>query len=279
MISFDFEYKKPQTWKDAINEYMKQREAGKNSMYFAGGTEFISRARMNEVQPDVIIDINSIPECRTLTQTSSTIIIGAAVTLTDIIEANLFPLLSEVARNIATKTARNKITLGGNIMSNLPYKEALLPLLVASSNVTIATKNGLENRCISEVFSESNHLKDEQFIVQINTDVAIAKQPFYKEKRTKQSSVNYPILTSSALFVDGEARVAFSGLCDFPFRLKTIDNIISDRTTSEDMRVQNILNSIPAPILDDMNASERYRSFVFKQMLMKIMSRMGELAK
>ncbi|MEI3604106.1 FAD binding domain-containing protein [Pseudogracilibacillus sp. SE30717A] len=274
MINFDFEYCKPKTWAEAIKQYNNYRSQNKQVMYVAGATEFISRARMDEVNPEVIIDIKEIQECRVIHQQNSELIIGAAVTLTNVADSNVFPLLTKVVKQIATKTERNKITIGGNLMSNLPYKEGILPFLLADSKIVIATDKGLEKRSILQVFTDSINLRDGEFIVQIITDIEIIKQPFFTEKRTKQSSVNYPILTSAAIKVDGLTRVAFSGLCPYPFRLQQIENLVNDPSVKGEKRIQKIMKQLPAPIVEDMHATQKYRAFVFERIVSKIIEQM-----
>lgn len=274
MISFDFEYIRPSTWIEAVSEFKSQRSQHKTVMYYAGGTEFISRARMNEINVDVIIDIKAIPECTVLHHSEANVVIGSAVTLTDVINHNYFPLLSEVARNIATKTARNKITVGGNLMSNLPYKEALLPFLLADSTVIVATENGLEEREIAHVFTETIQLHEGEFIVQIMTDTNLVMQPFFNEKITKQSNVNYPILTGASIYENEKTRVAFSGLVNFPLRLTELEDELNDTDSPKDTRIKKIIELIPSPILNDMQGSKGYRIFVLENMLTNIIEQM-----
>lgn len=279
MINFDFEYRKPTTWEDAVNQFKHFKLQKKKVMYYAGGTEFISRARMNEVNPDVIIDIKGIPECQLLKVTKTEVVIGATVTLTEITESNAFPLLSSVVRGIATKTARNKITIGGNLMSSLPYKEGILPFLLAESKLKVATENGLETRNIADVFTNKINLQGEECIVQIITDASKVNQPFFTEKKTKQSRVNYPILTSASVHINDEMRVAFSGLCEFPFHVKEIDEELNNPSKAPEKRIKKIMKLLPGTILDDMHASQQYRKFVLERALTKIIEQMEGVSK
>src|SRR5690625_299724 len=109
MIAFDFEYFQPTTIEDANHTFLELYATGKKVMYYGGGTEFISRARRHEIHVDAIIDLKGITPCNELSKSKGEIIIGAANTLTDIIQANFFPLLTQVSRLIATNTERNKI--------------------------------------------------------------------------------------------------------------------------------------------------------------------------
>lgn len=275
MIHFDFEYVKPSSAEEALQLFEQFTANGKKVMYYGGGTEFISRARMNEIMADVVIDLKAIPACNVLEENTEELVIGATKTLTDLVETNFFPLLSSVIRLIATRTERNKITIGGNLMSNLPYKEGILPFLLADSKLAIATKKGIKKEKITTVFEEDKiRLKEEEFIVQILTDKKVVNQAFFNDKKTKQSKVNYPILTLAALQMEGNIKVAFSGLYEFPFHSKEIDKQVNNNKTSFDKRVEKVIKLLPASIIDDMHASSNYRQFVLKSSLVKMLENM-----
>src|SRR5699024_8267508 len=171
-------------------------------------------------------------------------------------------------------TARNKITVGGNLVSYLPYKEAILPFLLADSKAIIATRNGLEERYISQVISDKVHLHEEEFILQLITNENMVQQPFFTKKRTKQSNVNYPIVTTASIHVNGAIRFACSGLCEYPFRINEMDEVLNNRSLTMEERMEKVIMLLPKPVLDDMHASKRYRTFILKRLLMKMMEQM-----
>src|SRR5699024_485324 len=188
-----------------------------NIYYISGGTEFISRARRNEISCDAVIDIKGIPETNLMQWDGDQLITGACCTLSSVAAGGLFPLLSDVTTSIATQTERNKITLGGNIASNLPYKEAIMPFLIADSEVVIASEKGTAKRPIKDVYTEGSLLRDGEFIVQFITKRHWTTLPFMHLRRTKQSHVNYPIVSLAALQDGKDIRIAVSGLIDYPF--------------------------------------------------------------
>ena len=57
------------------------------------------------------------------------LVIGSAMTLTEIAEENLFPLLSRTVKRIADHTVQDKITLGGNIAGTIIYWARLIQAL------------------------------------------------------------------------------------------------------------------------------------------------------
>lgn len=116
MIPFDFQYYRPGTIESAVQNYQTLAHHGKKPMYYGGGTEIISMARMGNISAGAIIDIKDIPECNILEIQEDYLVIGAGITLTQIHESNLFPLLAQAGARVADHTIQNKITLGGEHM-------------------------------------------------------------------------------------------------------------------------------------------------------------------
>ncbi len=94
MIPFDFEYYKPSTLADSIQLFHELDSLNKQPLYYSGGTEFISMARMHNVYSGAIIDVKAIPELNIYEINDDELIIGAALSLTRIAEEDLFPYLA-----------------------------------------------------------------------------------------------------------------------------------------------------------------------------------------
>jgi len=253
MISFDFDYYKPDSVKEAVNVYTNLTGQGKSVIYYAGGTEIISRARLNQIRFDAVIDIKGIPECNQFEYRNDKLVIGAAVTLTKISDSDFFPLLSVSCRRAADHTARDKITLGGNICGTTPYKEALLPLLLAGSEVVIAGVDGVKTLPVTQAFNRELQLHNGEFLVQVTIEKGYTTLPYACVKKTKQENVDYPLVTVALIEKDKSIRAAFSGLCSFPFGLPS---------TPDDW-----ISHLPAPILNDILGSAEYREFVTRNAL------------
>src|SRR5699024_1976739 len=140
-------------------------------------------------------------------------IIGASVPLALIEELIDFPLLSKVCNRIADHTSREKITLGGNICSNLKYKEAILPLLLTNSQLMIASPPGIYTVPIQQIYNTLTgkiDLEDGAFIVQIWIDETYLHLPFVSKKMTQSGRIGYPLITATAINVQDNIRFAFS---------------------------------------------------------------------
>src|SRR5690625_3211695 len=279
MIPFEFEFYTPETMEEAVELYRTAKLKGLTPMYYSGGTEFISRARRNEIEVDIVINLKEIKECQIISLEDEIFTVGSAVTLSDVIERDIFPLLSDVARSIATHVARNKITIGGGMMSHLPFKEALLPFLLANSDVVIAGENGLRQTNIHDIYKEGISIYEGEWVVQIITNKKVLESSFNHEKRTRQSRINYPLVTATSLFIDDEIRIALTGMFDYPIRSEKIENIASDTSKDKSIRVASMIEQLPNKITDNHEGSVAYRKFVLEGMFHNILSRNEELSK
>ncbi|MED3563606.1 xanthine dehydrogenase family protein subunit M [Bacillus xiapuensis] len=271
MISYDFEYHKPTSIEDALQLFQKLESQEKNPIYFSGGTEVITLGRVNQIVTGAVIDIKGIPECLVLRNDGNVLTLGAAQSLTKIYDIQWFPLLNKTIVEIADHTARNKITLGGNICANIIYRETVLPLLITNSQVVIATHSGIKHLPMNEVFDQKLKLEKGEFLVQVITDKSEIELPFVCVKKRRHWDVGYPLITIAALKKNKDIKVAFSGLCSFPFRNEQIESCLNDRTLSKETRIDESIKRIPSPILDDVQGSAEYRLFVLKNTLSDIL--------
>ncbi len=264
MLAFDFDYYLPDTVKEAVNIYDSVKKEGKTPLYYGGGTEIISMGRAFNVKPDAIIDYKKIPECRGLGTDGSSITLGAAATLSDIIRSDLFPLLGLAAGRIADHTIQCKITLGGNLAGTIIYHETLPPLLLADSIVRLAGPSGTRQAPIMDVLGTKNRLEPGELITAVSFDKEFASLPYVHVKKKKTEKIGYPLITLFAVCDEGILKSSVSGLTEHPFRLEDI-NIESGQSAAE--FAQLLAKRIPQPILDNTEGSAAYRSFIFKKTL------------
>jgi CO/xanthine dehydrogenase FAD-binding subunit len=275
MINFDFEYYRPDSVEEAVQAFQNLNGDGKKPMYYGGGTEIISMGRMDNISTEAVIDIKNIPECKILEFQDDYLVIGAGVTLTQIHEANLFPLLAQAGARVADHTIQDKVTLGGNLCGTIKYREAVLPLLLAESDIIIAGPQGNKIVPINQVFVEHMKLDEGEFITQIWTKKQYLSAPYIHVKRTKQDKIAYPLMTICAMNAENEIRVAFSGLCNFPFRTHEMELELNKLFLTVEQRVHNAIAAVPVPIFNDLEGSAEYRKFVLRGLLISIVSELG----
>lgn len=272
MLPFDFDYYRPEILQEAVDLYQYLEQQGKQPMFFSGGTELITLGRIDLAYTEAVIDIKNIAECRAMQISGDHLLLGSTLTLTEIEEANLFPLLTKTASKVADHTARRKITLGGNICARIFYREAVLPFLLTDSQVLIAGPDGKKVVPINEIFHEQLGLKNGEFLVQTATESRFLRAPFFTVKRRQQWETGYPLITVAAINIAGEVRVAISGLCPFPFRSRDIESALNNRGQTIEARVDAALKVLPQPILDDVEGSSKYRLFVLRNLFVDVLA-------
>lgn len=274
MFSSNIEYYKPMTIKEALETFYFLKAKNKRPIYYAGGTEIITLGRLNLVETDALIDIKDLKECQSFEFNEDYLISGAALSLTHIEEKNLFPLLSKSSMEIADRTARNKITLGGNLCGQIFYREAVLPFLLCDSQVIVAGYNGVEAFPIEQIFNQTLQLQDGQLLVQLMTEKKYINLPYMSIKKRQQWDTGYPLLTIASIKSDNQLRFAFSGLCPFPFRSKQMEAVLNNTNLSAEERIQKAIQFIPGEVLDDVEGSKEYRLFVLRNTLEEIILEM-----
>ncbi len=277
MIPYKFNYYRPDTIQEAINAYGELDSKSKNPLYYSGGSEIISMARVHNIQTQAIIDLKAIPECNVLEFSNDVLIIGSTVTLSRISESKLFSLLEKACGRIADHTNQCRITIGGNVCGTIIYKETLLPLLLSDAYVIVASDGKLKQLPVKDVFDKNLKLQKGEFIVQFIIKKEFMDLPYVHVKKTKNEKIDYPLLSIAALKKDNEIRLAMSGVCSFPFRSEKIEKNLNEKNTSMEERAGNILKVLPAPILSDISASGDYRKFVLKNTLINVMETMEEV--
>jgi carbon-monoxide dehydrogenase medium subunit len=122
----------------------------------AGGQTLINVMKARIAAPEVLVDLNDLPELREIRETGDRLELGAMVTCSQLILASEVhrarPILADVASQIADVQVRNRGTIGGNLCSNDPTNH-LPPLVVAlGATMTIAGAAGEREVSAEEFF-------------------------------------------------------------------------------------------------------------------------------
>ncbi len=277
MIPFEFDYYKPTSIQEATEAFTQLEYAGKKPVYYGGGSELISMARLGNLYFGSVIDIKEIPDCRVLGyDQDNQLVLGSALTLSEISESKLFPLLEKTAGRIADHTMQCKITLGGNLASTIIYRETVLPLLLADSKITVAGTDGIRDFPISQIFDKRLNLPKGSFVVRVSTQKGMVTSPYFHVKKTRNEKIDYPLITAAGIKTGGQLRIAFSGLLSYPLRSVRVENILND-TNDKSVRVMEVVNLLSDKILTDMNGSAEYRKFVLKNTMLNVLETMKDV--
>jgi xanthine dehydrogenase FAD-binding subunit len=116
-----------------------------NVTILAGGTDLMPQSKTGrfKFQP-TLMNISRIPELHGITQTKSSIRIGALTTVTELYTSALvrerFNALWQACDHFASDQIRNAATIGGNVCNASPAGDLLVPLLALDAKVMLASK-------------------------------------------------------------------------------------------------------------------------------------------
>lgn len=258
-----FAYARPDSVEQAIvlhNEFSRP-------LYYSGGSEIITMHRAGAIAPDALIDLKHIPETHALMIEGDHLVIGSCVTLREIKDSNLFPLLGTICGRIADHTNQCRITLGGNLCATIIYRETAQAMLLADAEAAIAGLGGVRTAPFQDVFQSRMQLQPGEFLLRVRIPRAYLQLPFSHIKKTSSEKIDYPLISLSAIRSNEGVRFAFSGLYDHPMRSLALERAINNRNLDKNERLESALGSLPGPILADYQASSEYRRFVLKQTL------------
>ncbi len=264
MIPNNFIYYRPENLAEAIEAYTMAEKAGLRPLYLAGGTEITTFCRQGTIKPGALIDIKRISECRCLAEEEDEIIFGSALTLNEVVESNSYPLLAR-ASLIVDHTVRNRLTLGGNIAGRLPYRETVLPFLLAEGRVRLSGPGGDREVLIADVFSKRLKLEPGELLVQLLVSKSAASWPWYYRREVRKTRVDYPLLTACFLDINGLTRMAVTGAYGFPFRSVEAEGVLNDSTNPPAEKPVRALAAISYPFSEDMRSSGSYRRMLLER--------------
>jgi carbon-monoxide dehydrogenase medium subunit len=142
MLLRSVEYARP----GSVEEALELLGANPEARPLAGGQTLVNVMKARIAAPEVLIDLNDLPELREIRETGDALELGAMVTYSQLLTASEVhrarPILSDVAAQIADVQVRNRGTVGGNVCSNDPTNH-LPPLFAAmGATMTIAGAGG-----------------------------------------------------------------------------------------------------------------------------------------
>lgn len=133
-------YAKPKTVDEALDLLSRDRWR-----ILAGGTDFYPAQGRRPIY-DNIIDLNGLPELRSVIETPTHTVFGARTTWTDIVRASLppaFDALKQASREVGSVQIQNVATIAGNLCNASPAADGVPPWLVLDAEVELRCLEGI----------------------------------------------------------------------------------------------------------------------------------------
>src|SRR5262245_22020519 len=139
----EMRYEAPKTLEAAVSLLAG---ASGQARVLAGGTDLLIQMRGGRVEPELLVDIKSIPEMRSIALENGGFRFGAAVTAMEMSEHTAFskawPGLTEAAMLIGPYQLKGRATVGGNLCNASPAADSVPALIAAGATVSIVGPSG-----------------------------------------------------------------------------------------------------------------------------------------
>jgi xanthine dehydrogenase small subunit len=138
----------------SLSAVFSHRRQHPDAVIVSGATDVALRVtKKHELIPE-IIDLSDIAELKAITNTATTLTIGAGVTLTEAMPRieHDFPALYKMLSVFGSQQIRNLATFGGNLGSASPIGDALPVLMAYGAKVVLKRPNGKRDVSLDDYF-------------------------------------------------------------------------------------------------------------------------------
>jgi CO/xanthine dehydrogenase FAD-binding subunit len=276
-----FDYHAPTTV-DAVVRLLE--EHGGNARLLAGGQTLMPMMNFRLATPEIVVDLNRIPELAYIRARSGRIHIGAmtrqrAIEFSPVVEKDL-PLLHEAIRMVGHLPTRSRGTIGGSIANADSAAEIPMILQVLEGEVCVRGYRGERTIPVAELFLDAMTTCLEQD--EVLTEICFPAMPegarFAVEEFSRRHG-DFAIAAVAVMIVlQGgtcvKARIATAGISAVSTRLTAVESVLEGRTI--DPASIQVAASIAADCVEplaDRNASEAYRRHLAKVLTSRVLTK------
>jgi len=169
----------------SLEEALRVKADHPDAVPIQGGTDIMVELNFDRRRPEVLLNLNEVPELRGWSQEDGVLRLGSGLTYTEVLEGPVgeaLPALAEASRTVGSPQIRNRGTLGGNLGTASPAGDALPPLLVEDAVVELASVRGVRTLPLNEflVGPKRNAAEADELITAVHVSPSGAPQTFMK---------------------------------------------------------------------------------------------------
>ena len=199
----------------------------RGARFLAGGT-LVMRA-INEGDPSITSIVRTTdPVFRQIQSQGDRVIIGAGVTMGQILASRELDFLHPVARVIGGPAVRSMATIGGNLFAPHPYGELTTALLAAEASIAIAGSYSARETSLIDLMRDRDR-QPTQLIASITLRRPRSPSDFRFLKVTRVKPKGISILSIATATEGRSTRVAYNGMAPTPMRALAVERALEGR--------------------------------------------------
>lgn len=242
----------------------------------AGGTGLINLMKQQLVTPDQLISLHKVSDLGAIELSADAVIIGALNRLADIEKdtriSELFPVLIETLREVASPRIRSMATIGGALAHGDPNQDTTVTLTALNCVVVIESTTGTREVPIDQFYKDyyETVLQPTEMVVAVKIPLPADTEHFVFKKFTPASAEDYACVSVCVcLNLKGDrcesCRIVLGGVGSTIIRCKEAERIINDARSLNKRVFENLADdaAIAAAAetdpMDDTRGSSDYK--------------------
>ena len=226
----------------------------------AGATDVYVALNFGTHSSTRFLDIWGLDELRGIDVHGDTLVLGALVTWTDLIDSHevheWLPMLVDAARQVGGPQIQNRGTVGGNIANGSPAGDSL-PVLAAVDAVVVLRSLAAERRVPLTAFYtgyRASVIRSDELVVGIEVPRVIGTQHFRKVGTRAAQAISKVVV--AAVRHGSEARIAVGSVAPTVVRLSA-----TERAFAAGASVDEAMAALRGEIhpIDDVRSTAEYR--------------------
>jgi len=266
-----FKYISPKT-KEEVLKILKQEKS--KACIVAGCSNVLPYIKDKIISGKLLLDISGIGELNYIRKSKGNLSIGAATTISDLINSKVIKeecsVLHQAAEDFADPTVRNSATIGGNLADASPAADVAPPLLVLYAVLEIESINGKREVSLKDFFSgpRKTVLHDDEMItsIKIKSDSLNKNGCFIKLGLRQAMAIS---LASIAMILETQeekvtdVRIAVGSVAPTPLRLINVEEFLVNQKI-DDVLLEEAMKKVSETVkpIGDVRASADYRRYV-----------------
>ncbi len=262
---------------DGLQSSLAMLANGEGWRPIAGGTDLMVLLNAGTLPFRRLLSLRKLDELRQIVVTEASVIIGAAVTYTQIQQHPIlqleFPLLCQAANWTGSVANQNQGTLGGNIANASPAADSAPPLLVHDAQVHLLSQRGSRSVPYAEFHLGYKLLamQPDELLYTIELPRRAPVWRYHGRKvGTRKAQAISKVSLAAAARMEGrriaDVRVAFASVAPVPLRCIATERAITHGSGDPSQALAAEISPI-----SDIRSTAGYRSLVARNLLQEFL--------
>lgn len=232
-----FIYRAPTTLESALDDLAECAEEG--GKVLAGGQSLVPMLNYRLVRPPVLVDLANVPDLQERAVGPRSFVLGAMTTTGWVARSDevrqAWPLMSVAASWVGHAQIRSRGTVGGSIAHADPSAELCALMVLAQARLTLASARGTRVELAEDFLLGylTTTLEEDEVLTAIEFDVPNTGgrwgfnefAPRHGDFAEAGAACTLPLLGE-----DGLGRAVAFGIADKPFRLRSVESLLTGST-------------------------------------------------